>query len=158
MLVEHEFLKNYLVGAVSASPPVFAQLLQGITEAQIDRKPDPERFSIREIMAHLADWEPIIQERIRRTLNETEPTLATIDPGQLAIDHDYAHANFSEQVALFAERRAKTAKMVSDLNPTDWQRTAVRPNIGVLTMEALVAQVPMHDLYHLRQAAEWLVE
>lgn len=155
MLVEHEFLKNYLLWALSAPPAVFAKLLEGITQEEIDRKPDPERFSIREIMAHLADWEPVIQERIHRTLNETEPTLATVDPGELAADHDYAHADLAEQIALFNERRAKTVELVTGLNATDWQRTAVRPNIGVLTMEALVAQVPMHDLYHLRQVAEW---
>jgi hypothetical protein len=155
MLVEHEFYKKYLLGAVSASPAVFEQLLEGITQEEIDRKPDPERFSIREIMAHLADWEPVLLERIQRTRDENEPTLAVIDPGQLAIDHDYAHANFNEQVQLFGERRAKTAAVIADLNPTDWQRTAVRPNMGAVTMESLVAMIPLHDLYHLRQVAEW---
>ena len=33
-----------------------------------DRKPDPERFTIREVVAHMADWEGVWLERARRVV------------------------------------------------------------------------------------------
>lgn len=155
MLVEYKFLKGYLLGALEGSPAVLARLLDGITDEEADRRPDPERFTIREAVAHLADWEPVFQERLRRTKAENEPTLAVIDEGRLAIDHDYAHSNLAEQLALFAERRRETCAFVADFSPEDWQRTASRPNVGIVTMESLVTLIPLHDAYHLRQVAQW---
>ena len=155
MLVESKYFKNYLIGELKGSPAVFARLLEGITEEEADRQPDPARFTIREVMAHLADWEPVFHERLRRTRDENEPTLAVIDEARLAIDHDYAHSDLKEQMRLFAERRAETVAMVRDFRPEQWQRMANRPNIGLMTMEAMVALIPLHDMYHIRQIIQW---
>jgi hypothetical protein len=155
MLVEYKYFKNYLLSALEGSPTVFAHVLKGITVEEADRRPDPERFTIREVMAHLADWEPVFHERLRRTRDENEPTLAVIDEGKLAIDHDYAHSDLQEQIHLFAERRAVTVAMVRDFTPEQWKRTANRPNIGAMTMEAMVTLIPLHDMYHIRQITEW---
>lgn len=56
MLIEYPFTRKYLVGALDGAPDVFESLLAGLTDAEIDRRPDPDRFTLREMMAHLADW------------------------------------------------------------------------------------------------------
>lgn len=155
MLIEHAYGRRYLLGALEGTPAICERLLAGATNEEIDRRPDPERFTIREIIAHLADWEPVLQERILRTKEENEPTLAVLDPGQLAIDHDYAHSDTKEQIRLFAERRARTVSIASDLSPDQWLRKAVRPNVGSVDMESIVALIPMHDMYHIRQITQW---
>ncbi len=155
MLIEHAYGQRYLLGALEGTPNILERLLTGATADEIDRRPDPERFTLREIVAHLADWEPILQERLLRTRDENEPTLAAVDPAQLAIEHDYAHCDIREQARLFSERRAKTVSIISQFNSEQWLRKAIRPNIGATDMEAIVAMIPMHDMYHIRQITQW---
>ena len=155
MLVEYDFTKNYLMGALEGAPDIFEYILAGVSLEEIDRRPDPERFTIREIMAHLAEWEPIFLERMRRIRNENEPVLPNIDEGQLAIDHDYAHKDLAEQIRLFRAGRAQNVAFLNSLQPSDWQRTGKRPEIGVVTIEAIATLMPLHDAYHIRQICQW---
>ncbi|HEX8833513.1 MAG TPA: DinB family protein [Abditibacteriaceae bacterium] len=78
MLVEYPFTHNYLFVALRAAPDLFDYQLRELTALEADLRPDPERFTIREIMAHLADWEKIFHERMRRVCAEENPTLPTM--------------------------------------------------------------------------------
>ncbi len=155
MLVEYPYARNYLFTALASAPALFNHLLSGLTDEEADRQPDPDRFTIREVMAHLADWEPVFLERLSRMRAEDRPTLPGYDEGQWAIDHNYAQTDWREQGSLFAERRAALVTFLHLCAPGDWPRTADRPEIGTLTLEAQALLIPMHDTYHLRQIAEW---
>ncbi len=155
MLTEYPYARNYLFTALEAAPALFDHLLRGLTDAEADRRPDPDRFTIREVMAHLADWEPVFLERLTRMRAEDHPTLPGYDEGQWAIDHVYAQTDWREQLSLFTERRRALAAFLRSCAPQDWARTADRPEIGVLTIEAQALLIPLHDTYHLRQIAQW---
>lgn len=155
MLVEYAYTRDYLFTALEAAPAVLETLLRGLTDTEADRRPDPARFTLREILAHLADWDPVFLGRMRRMQLEDHPVLEGYDEGQWAIDHDYAHTDWREQARLFAERRAETVAFLRACTPADWPRTADRPEIGILTLEAQALLIPLHDAYHLRQIAEW---
>lgn len=155
MLVEYDFTRNYLMGALEGAPDVFEHILAGVTDEEIDRRPDPNRFSIREIMAHLAEWEPIYHERMRRIRDEDEPVLPNYDEGQLAIDHDYAHKDLAEQIRLFRSGRTENMAFLKSLQPAEWHRVGNRPEIGNVTIEAIAILMPLHDAYHIRQIGEW---
>jgi hypothetical protein len=59
MLVEYSYTQRYLFTALESTPFLFTQSLRDLTSHEADLRPDPQRFSIREIMAHLAHWEEI---------------------------------------------------------------------------------------------------
>ena len=155
MLTEYPSARNYLFSALEAAPALFDHLLRGLTEEEADRRPDPDRFTIREVMAHLADWEPVFLERLTRMRTEDHPTLPGYDEGQWAVDHGYAQTNWREQAGLFAARRRDLAAFLRICASQEWGRTADRPEIGVLTVEALALLIPLHDTYHLSQIAQW---
>ncbi len=155
MLTEYPYARNYLFTALEAAPALFGHLLRGLTEQEADRRPDPERFTIREVMAHLADWEPVFLDRLTRMRAEDHPILPGYDEGQRAIDRGYAQTDWHAQGLLFAERRRETLAFLQSCAPQDWGRAADRPEIGVLTIEAQALLIPLHDTYHLRQVAQW---
>ena len=155
MLTEYPYARSYLFSALEAGPALFDTLLRGMTEPEADLRPDPDRFTIREVMAHLADWEPVFLERLTRMRSEDHPTLPGYDEGQWAIDHGYAQTDWRAQARLFADRRRETVALLRSCGSSDWARTADRPEIGVLTVEAQALLIPLHDTYHLRQVAEW---
>ena len=155
MLTQHPYAQRYLITALSEAPDLFDHLLEGLTLEEADFRPDPKRFTIREIMAHLAEWEPIFLERMQRTCAEDQPILPNLDEGELAAQHNYAASDVNEQCRLFRERRARLVDFLRARTVEDWERTANRPEIGIVTLEALALLIPLHDTYHLAQITKW---
>ena len=154
MLVQYEYTQGYLFSALESAPKLFDHLLSGLSDAEADRRPDPDRFTIREVMAHLADWEDVFLQRMRRIRDEDRPTLEGYDEGQWAIDHNYASTNPFDQARLFGERRAKMVGFLRACGPDDWQRVGNRPEIGLISLEGLTLLVCLHDTYHLHQIVD----
>ncbi|GAB4469822.1 MAG: hypothetical protein OHK0029_42540 [Armatimonadaceae bacterium] len=151
----NERTRRYLLTAVQGTPVVLEALLQGITEDEADRRPDPERFTIREAVAHLADWEPIWRERLTAIAEKEHPHLPGYDEGQFAIDHDYAHSIVAEQAAIFASERAQLAAYLREIPEEVWGKTGVHGEMGEITFTELVTLLLAHDGYHLKQIAEY---
>jgi hypothetical protein len=155
MLIEYSYTRRYLFTALQSTPFLFETSLRDLQSHEVDCRPDPQRFSIREIMAHLAHWESIFLGRMKRICNENQPILEDLDEGQLVIDHNYAATDPLEQCRLFGVRRAETVSYLQTRAPQDWKRTGNRPEIGLISLEALVTLLPLHDIYHLQQIAAW---
>ncbi|MBC8102464.1 MAG: DinB family protein [Cytophagales bacterium] len=148
----------YLVNSLDNTPAALTALLSPLpTNDPIwDTSPDPDRFPLREIVAHLADWEDVWRERLERTLIEDNPLIPRPDINQRAEKQGYADADPQESLAHFQERRVRLTTWLRSL-PTDaWSRPARFDRMGDLTMDGLVALALAHDSYHVRQISEWL--
>jgi len=146
---------QYALMSLEGTPAVFARLLSGLSETEADLRPDPDRFSLREAIAHLADWEDVFRQRMQLTLREDNPVLQGYDEGQWAIDHAYAQSDWREQLARFAEERAQTALLVRSFAPEQLARTGRHTEAGPISLQEQVLLITVHDGYHARQFAEY---
>ena len=149
----NEYTRNYVLAGLAASPAILDELLRGITAAQADARPDPERFTIREAIAHMADWEPIWLARVLKILAEDAPTIESLDEGEFAVRNRYHETDFSEQAARFAEGRAALVSALRPLTADEWLRVGIR-EWGPLTLDGFAAMILGHDGYHLHQVIE----
>jgi hypothetical protein len=147
------YVRNYLCSGLEAGPKIYAKLLTGITEAESDARPDPERFTIREVLAHLADWEPIWHARISRIVQEDRPSLEDIDEGELALQNNYAECDLNDALARFTEGRAALTALLRALPPEAWLREGVR-HWGALSVDGFAGMILGHDGYHAAQVIE----
>ena len=150
--------RNYLIKALSGTPVVLDQLLKGrtVNDPIWDLRPDPVRFTLRELLAHLADWEPIWLERFVRMRDESRPFLPSVDEGQLAISNGYGQLDPLQSLARFKSGREAVVKMLDGLTIADWDRTGERESVGPLTLQMMASYVLSHDGYHMLQVVEWL--
>ena len=150
--------RRYLLNALEGTPDVVERLLKNLALANPiwDFRPDAARFTAREIVAHLADWEVVVGERARRTLIENEPLLPSWDETQAAVEGDYARADPNESLRRFRNGRAATLSILNQIAEDDWQRVAFREGIGEMSLEGQVVLAAGHDGYHTRQIAQWL--
>ncbi len=155
MLIEFPYGRGYLMTALEGAPDLFDHLLAGLTTSEADLRPDPERFTIREVMAHIAEWETVFLARMKRICSEETPVLEGYDEWQWATEHNYAGSNPLEQSKHFRERRTQTVAFLHSRSPADWLRSGNRPEIGLITLEAQALLISLHDTYHLRQITEW---
>ncbi len=148
---------DYLLIDLHSGPDVLAALLAAVTDPAIyDRRPDPRRFTLREMVAHLADWESVFLKRLTQTRDEENAILEGLDEGQVAIDHDYAHANPQECLSRYREGRTATVSFLRGLSPWQWERIGRHTEIGPISLTAQAVLIAAHDGYHRQQLLDHL--
>lgn len=153
-------MRERLLAALSGTVDVLDGLLGQTSPEDVlwDLRPDPDRFTLREVLAHLADYEEVWRERVRQTREEAGAELFPADKDRLAVEHDYAHSDVVSTRAAFRQRRAALVEYLRDLVPEDWQKVSYlgSPNSSPLTLEEQAAFVVIHDAYHTQQVAVWV--
>src|SRR5207248_8502547 len=71
-------------------PEVLAMVLTGVFGEEEDFVPAPGKWSIRQIVAHLADGELVGAHRLRQVIAEDHPTLIAFDQDKWTQNLDYA--------------------------------------------------------------------
>jgi uncharacterized damage-inducible protein DinB len=109
------------------------------------------RFSPLEVLAHLADWEPIFAGRIRQAIENPGSEIVPQDESERAINGKYSEQQWEAVLAQFRHERKRTLAFVESLTPEQWNASLVHPEEGDMTVMALVLNLIGHDAYHLEQ-------
>jgi uncharacterized damage-inducible protein DinB len=147
------------LGAQDPIPVLFAtaerlrSLTAPLSPEQIDRLPAPNKWSVREIVAHLADCEIAFSFRLRQTLAPApgEPH-AVIQPfDQDAWAQRYAAYDLLSALDLFRAARNWNLHLISTLTEVDRHRPTTHPERGTMTFWTIVETMAGHDINHLQQ-------
>lgn len=138
-----------LIDDYAAAPAALRKALQGLTPAQLDARPIPGKWSIREVVAHLADFEPISTDRIKRVIALDNPVLMNADENAFAARLAYGKRDLEEELSMIDFLRRHTARILRTLTPADFQRTGQHSTDGPLTLEKLLVRVTRHFPHHI---------
>jgi hypothetical protein len=130
-----------------------SEVLLKITPEELNAKPDPKRWSVREIIHHLADSEMTAAVRLRRLLAEDRPTIHGYDQEQFArrLHYDRPHETSLE---LFRWSREATAEILECLTPAEWIREGTHTEAGPFGVETWLKTYGEHAHKHARQIRE----
>ncbi len=150
------FVHNYFVAGVQSNARVFSFLLRDLAEndPRWDARPAPDRFSLREIIAHLVDYDTVSRERFERMIREDHPEFPDWDPTEAAAH--YQTRNPLNQLESLELSRRELGDWLEGLAADEWTRRAARPKVGEFSVEEGAALMLAHDAYHLIQVVEWL--
>ena len=150
------FVHNYFASGVENNAHVFAFLLRELPEndSRWDAKPDPNRFSLREIVAHLVDYDSVSRERFERMIREENPELPNWDEGDAAAHYDTRNPLHGIESLILSRR--ELADWLRGLSEREWKCGGTRPNVGEFSVEEGAALLLAHDAYHLAQITQWL--
>src|SRR5438477_4323667 len=93
-----------------------------MTQEQLTARPIPGKWSTLEVVCHIADYEPIYADRMKRVIALEEPELLKGDPGLFAARLAYDHRDVEEELALIELTRKQIARILRTRNPEDCQR------------------------------------
>ena len=144
-------LDPYLPIGLDTTAKMIAIEANRVGESSFDVRPDPDRFSFREVVAHLADWEPIMLDRIKAAVEKPGSTIEAYDEVQWAIEHDYAHQYPREKLERFLTARKETIEYVRNIPREKMGNTVEHPERGTLTAADIAHTLVCHDLYHIVQ-------
>ncbi len=144
-----------------SSADVFAALVAGVDADQGRWKPDPEQWSILEVVNHLADEEvEDFRARLDATLHRTGEW-PPIDPQGWPTSRRYNERDLRESLDRFLGARADSLAWLDGLSGADWSRAYQHPSIGPISAGDLLTSWVAHDHIHIRQInrleRDWLV-
>jgi hypothetical protein len=136
------------------TPILLETMLRDLPEDLLRWKPAPERWSITEVLSHLADIEEVYADRTRRIVTEETPTLPKFDATGTIVIGDYARGSANEILAYFIRTRRSTAILLRSIPADSSEREAIHSELGTITLHEMLSEWALHDLGHLRQIAE----
>ena len=128
--------------------------IAGMSEEQLDARPIAGKWSTRQVVCHLTDFEPIYADRMKRVIAEQCPTFFGGDPDTFAAGLAYEHRFVDEELNLFAAVRKHMATILRELESTDFERTGNHSDAGPMTLETLLRNIAAHVPHHLQFIAE----
>jgi hypothetical protein len=133
---------------------VLETLLGDLPADLLQWRPGPDRWSISEVLAHLADIEKVYSERVRRILAEDSPALQKYEQPGASDAGAYSQGFAAEHLASFTAARRAVVAFLKSVPASSGARTARHSELGVITMSQMLNEWASHDLGHLRQIAE----
>jgi hypothetical protein len=116
-----------------------------------------ESLTAIEQVCHIRDIEiDGYQQRIARTLSESNPALPSLDTYALARERGYARADAAGALAAFRAARRRTIECIAALDAAQLERRAVFEGYGPVTVRGLIHYLCSHDQQHLA-GLQWLL-
>lgn len=141
-----------IVAGLTANARVLAAQVAGVGDTQARWKPEPAKWSILEVVTHLADEEvEDFRTRIELTLTSPEADWPPIDPEGWAIQRRYNEGDLRASLARFLDERAVSVAFLEGLTDPDWDRAYRHPRWGPIRAGDLLTSWVGHDHIHIRQ-------
>ena len=131
-----------------------AALSQGVSEDQARWRPDPESWSILEVISHLADEEEFdFPVRLKMILEKSDKEWPAIDPQGWVTEKKYNEGNLFETLNRYMELRNDNLIWLESIESPDWDIVYEAP-FGEITAGDMYVSWVTHDLLHMRQLVE----
>jgi hypothetical protein len=126
----------------------------GLSPEQVKLRPVAGKWSTLEVVCHLADFEIMFADRIKRVIAEDRPALPSGDENLFAARLQYHQRDLENELALVDAIHRQVASILRTLAVDDFQRVGIHAEAGPLTMETLVGRAAGHIGHHLKFVAE----
>jgi tRNA-binding protein len=146
------------LSVLAATPARIGALIAGLTQEDLRWTTSPARWSIAQIVAHLADAEVVGAYRFRMILGAPGTPIQAFDQDDWAREMDYATRDAAASLALFTALRAALLPLVRDLDDEKLDRFGMHAERGKESVRHLIALYAGHDLNHLAQIERLLAE
>ena len=135
----------------SSTNKKIARLIKGVPTAKLRKRPAPDKWSVAEIVAHLADVEIVIGWRMRSVLGAPGTPVQAYDQNAWVIAGHYEKRDLRKSVELHRVVREANLALLKSLSPEQWKHYGQHAERGQESIELIVRMVAGHDINHLGQ-------
>jgi uncharacterized damage-inducible protein DinB len=144
-----EMIESYVSG-----PKTLRQAVRGLTKEQLTARPVAGKWSTLEVVCHIADFEPIMADRMKRVIAEENPQLLGASENKFAAALAYHQRDLEEELAIIENTRRQMARILRTLPAEALQRAGVHNERGPLTLEKQLANAINHIPHHVKFVEE----
>lgn len=132
-------------------PELVAMAMTGAAGAELDFTPAPGKWSLRQILCHLADSEMEAGIRMRRIIAEDNPTLLAYDQDAWAQRLDYFRRKTTQALETFRHIRGVNYDLLQSLPEEAFQRQGTHSQRGPVTLLEMLRIYARHAEKHAEQ-------
>jgi hypothetical protein len=136
---------------LAAAPAALAALVADVPPALSARRPAPGKWSVQEIVAHLADDELVGAYRIRLILSAPGTAIQAFDQDVWAATGRYASIDVGTSLRLYRVLREANLALLNSLSAAEWERPGVHAERGEESVRDIATYYAGHDLNHFAQ-------
>jgi uncharacterized damage-inducible protein DinB len=137
------------LSVISSTPQRLEQLIKSKSDEKLQANPSPQKWSVRDILCHLADTEVAFAYRLRQTVAEPHHIIQPYD--QDAFAAEYTHRNSREALDAFSAIRRWNVLFIRSAVPHALTKPVTHPERGTMTFQTILETMGGHDLNHLSQ-------
>lgn len=127
------------------------RLIKGVSTSELRKRPAPEKWSVSEIIAHLADGEIVGAFRLRFILGSPDSPVVAYDQDKWVTSGHYDKRDPQKSVELFRVLREANLALLESLKPEQWKHCGMHSERGRESIEHIVRMFAGHDINHLQQ-------
>jgi uncharacterized damage-inducible protein DinB len=135
----------------SSTPKKIARLIRGLSPSKLRKRPEPDKWSVAEILAHLADCETVTAWRMRQILGAPGTSIQPFDQDAWAVALHYSKRDARKSLAHFTAMREANLALLKSLAPEQWKQFGMHAERGQESIEHILRLNAGHDLNHLAQ-------
>ena len=136
---------------LSETPGKLDKVVSSNPRDVLARPEAPGKWSMTQVLAHLADSDLVWGWRLRLVLAQDRPPLTGYDQDAWAARLGYAEADPRDSVAMFSVLRKTNLRLISRASPEDMQRVGVHVERGEESLAHHLKLYAGHDILHLNQ-------
>ncbi|MFZ0964157.1 MAG: DinB family protein [Terriglobia bacterium] len=126
-----------------------------LSRGEMHARPAPNKWSVQEVLAHLADIEEVgMRARVAAMIEQERPTLLPVDQEARAVQCQYNSLDPRRSLARFDRQRRANLKWLRKLRPAQLKRKGIHQEVGEISAEEMITEWAFHDLGHLKQILE----
>jgi len=133
------------------TPKKLQRLIKPLGKAQLTRQPEPGKWSIAQILAHLADAEIVGSFRMRLIIGSNGTPIQAFDQDAWADVFAYSRSDPKQSLETFRSLRENNLRMLKALPKELWENYGMHSERGKETITHMVRMFAGHDLNHLAQ-------
>lgn len=127
------------------------RLIKGVPTAKLRKRPAPGKWSVGEILAHLADAEIVGGFRMRLILGAPGTPVAAFDQDSWVTSGHYEKRDPRQSLELFRAVREANLALLKSLTPEQWKHYGMHSERGQESVEHIVRMFAGHDINHVQQ-------
>ncbi len=135
----------------AATPKRLARLVARASAMKLRKRPAPDKWSVAEILAHLADVEIVVGWRVRSILGAPGTPIQAFDQDAWVEAGHYAKRNPRASVAQLRAVREANLALYKSLSPEQWKHYGMHSERGQESVAHIVNMLAGHDVNHLQQ-------
>ena len=137
--------------AQSAAVKKLERLVKSAPASKLRKRPGPDKWSVSEIIAHMADTEIVIGWRIRSILGAPGTPIQAYDQDAWAAASLYAKRDLRKSIEQFRAVREANLAFYKSLSSEQWKYSGMHAERGEESIERIAQMIAGHDINHILQ-------
>lgn len=139
-----------LIAAYESGVETVRSAVAGMSREQALARPIAGKWTTVECVAHIADFEPIMAERLKRIISHDRPLLMVAEENLFAEKLAYGQRDLAEELSIIESTRKQMARILKSLPKEAAERVGVHSYKGLVTLEAVLIGTTNHINHHVK--------